>query len=153
MVATDFSLKSTFYCSLWQAFAVGQSTRISRVSRLGLEMLRLLAEDSESDSDSIFQYTQSRTRNRNLSPKVQQGRKCQYLWLFGGQNENQTRNSETLGSGLGIGLEIPTFKVSDSESGLEKQDSGETLQSTVAYICNSERIRMISQTDKKSFSI
>ena len=67
---TRFSLKSTFYCSLWQAFAVGQSTRISRVSRLGLEMLRLLAEDSESDSDSIFQYTHYRTRNRNLSPKV-----------------------------------------------------------------------------------
>ena len=108
IIRTRFSLKSTFYCSLWQAFAVGQSTRISRVSRLGLEMLRLLVEDSESDSDSIFQYTQSRTRNRNRSSKALKKRKLQYLWLFEGKKRK-------------IGLEIPRLSVQDSESVSESE--------------------------------
>ena len=70
------------------------------------------------------------------------GRKCHYLWLFEGKKaqldskfrdsrfrtRNRSRNRNRFFTmqclGLGIGLGILTYKVSDSESGLENRDSG-----------------------------
>ena len=80
--------------------------------RLGIRLRLNISVYTVSDSDS------------ESKPQGIARKKMSVFMAFWGQNENQTRNSETLGSGLGIGLEIQTFKVSDSESGLEKQDSG-----------------------------
>ena len=109
-------------------------------------MPRLSVEDSESDSfrPRYFSIHSLRLGIGIKVPKYStlKRRKWQYLWLFEGKKgksdskfrdsrfrtRNRSRNRNRYftmqGLGLGIGLVIMTYKVSDSESGLENRDSG-----------------------------
>ena len=88
----------------FQSLGLGIGIEVPRYSRLkgGKCHYLWLFEGKQAESDSKFRDSRFRTRNRS-------------------RNRNRFFTMQCLG--LGIGLGILTYKVSDSESGLENRDS------------------------------
>ena len=89
----------------FQSLGLGIGIEVPRYSRLkgGKCHYLWLFEGKQAESDSKFRDSRFRTRNRS---------------------RNRNRFFTMQGLGLGIGLGILTYRVSDSESGLENRDSG-----------------------------
>ena len=96
------------------------------VSRLGLEILRLSVVDSESDSESKYQGMADLKADLLFEGKKAESdskfRDSRFRTRNRSRNRNRFFTMQCIG--LGIGLGILTYKVSDSESGLENRDSG-----------------------------